>query len=190
MEKMAKLEDRLYGRNRISQLKKLQGEYKHYIQLLEQQEALEKQHAERLRTNAYDENGNLTISGYAYRGGVGALQFDGQGNLDNGREIELGLLNRLNSAVDEYNVHRNDDDAKRYENRVNQAQSDYDGFLKALSEYESTLGKIEDTQDAIQDYKEKIQDAADAVVDAIQQGIQDMLDAMDNQRDFNKLFRD
>jgi chromosome segregation ATPase len=62
--------------------------------------------------------------------------------------------------------------------------------MKALSEYESTLGKIEDSQSAIQDYKEKIQDAADAIVDAIQDGIEDMLEAMDTKREYDKMFRE
>jgi len=62
--------------------------------------------------------------------------------------------------------------------------------MKALSDYESTLGTIEEGKSQIQEYREKIQDAADAVVDAIQDGIEDMVKAIDNQRDFNKLYRD
>jgi hypothetical protein len=111
MEKMAKLEDRLYGKSRVSQIKKLQAEYKNYIKLLEQEVKLSQQHAERLRTNAYDENGNLTINGYAYRAGFSSVQFDGQGNLENGKAIEQALIDKVNDAIDNYNEHRNDDDA-------------------------------------------------------------------------------
>jgi len=190
MEKLAKLEDRLYGANRISQIKKLQNEYKNYIKLLEQEVNLAKDHAQLLRTNAYDENGNLTINGYAYRAGFNQVNFDAQGNLENGKAIEAALVNIVNTRIDEYNAHRNDDDASYYEERVQLAQQDHEGFLKALSEYESTLGKIEEGQSEIQDYKEKIQDAADAIIDAIQEGIDDITEAIDSQRDFNKLYRD
>ena len=190
MEKMARLEDRLYGKNRISQIKKLQSEYKGYIKLLQQEAQIAKKHAKRLRTRAHDENGNLTISGYAYRAGIKNLQFDSRGNLDNGRQIEQALLKRVNSAVGDYNAHRNSDDSGRYEYNLNQAKSDYDGFLKAMKDYEETISKVEDTKDEIQEYKEKIQDAADEVVDAIQKGVEDMVKAMDNQREFNKLARD
>ena len=62
--------------------------------------------------------------------------------------------------------------------------------LCAMKEYEETISKVEDTRDEIQEYKEKIQDAADTVVDAIQQGVEDMIKAMDNRREFNKLARD
>lgn len=190
MEKLAKLEDRLYGANRISQIRKLQGEYKNYIKLLEQEVNLAKDHAQLLRTNAYDENGNLTVNGYAYRAGFNQVNFDAQGNLENGKAIEAALVNIVNARVDEYNAHRNDDNASYYEERVQLAQQDHEGFLKALSEYESTLGKIEEGQSEIQDYKEKIQDAADSIVDAIQEGIDDITEAIDSQRDFNKLYRD
>ena len=190
MEKMARLEDRLYGKNRVSQIKKLQSEYKSYIKLLQEEARIARKHANRLRTRAHDENGNLTISGYAYRAGVRNLQFDSRGNLDNGRQIEQALLKRVNNAVGAYNAHRNSDDSGQYEYNLNQAKSDYDGFLKALKEYEETISKVEDTKDEIQEYKEKIQDAADAVVDAIQEGVEDMVKAMDSRREFNKLSRD
>ena len=190
IEKLSKLEDRLYGSSRVSQIKKLQKEYKNYIGLLEQEVKLAENHAQLLRNNAYDENGNLTINGYGYRAGVGSLQFDAQNNLENGKEIEARLVDRVNAAIDDYNAHRNADDASYYEERVSLAQKDHEGFLKALSEYESTLGKIEDGQSQIQDYKEKIQDATDEIVDAIQDGIEDVLEAIDNQRDFNKMYRD
>ena len=190
IEKLSKLEDRLYGSSRVSQIKKLQKEYKNYIGLLEQEVKLAENHAQLLRSNAYDENGNLTINGYGYRAGVGSLQFDAQNNLENGKEIEARLVDRVNAAIDDYNAHRNDDDASYYEERVSLAQKDHEGFLKALSEYESTLGKIEDGQSQIQDYKEKIQDATDEIVDAIQDGIEDVLEAIDSQRDFNKMYRD
>ena len=190
MEKMARLEDRLYGKNRVSQIKKLQSEYKSYIKLLQQEVQIAEKHAKRLRTNARDENGNLTINGYAYRAGIKNLKFDAQGNLDNGRQIEQALLKRVNNAVSAYNKHRNDEDNGRYEYNLNQAKSDYDGFLKAMKEYEETISKVEDTKDEIQEYKEKIQDATDAIVDAIQEGVEDMIKAMDNQREFDKLARD
>lgn len=115
MEKLAKLEDRLYGKNRITQIQKLQGEYKNYIGLLQQEVALAKNHANILRTRAYDENGNLTMNAYAGRGGVGWLRFDAQGNLENGREIELALLDKVNQAVANYNANRYNED----ENVVN-----------------------------------------------------------------------
>ena len=190
MEKMARLEDRLYGKNRISQMRKLQGEYKSYIKLLEKESKIAKRHARRLRTKAQDENGNLTINGYAYRAGVKNLQFDAQGNLDNGRQIEQGLLKRVNKAVSDYNTHRNDDNSDKYSQDLENAKNDYDGFLKAMKEYEETISKVEDTKDEIQEYKEKIQDAADAIVDAIQEGVEAMVKAMDNRREFDKLARD
>ena len=190
MEKMARLEDRLYGKNRISQIKKLQGEYKNYIKLLEKESNIAKKHARRLRTKARDENGNLTINGYAYRAGIKNLQFDAQGNLDNGRQIEQALLKRVNNAVSKYNAHRNDDDSGKYQYELDQVKGDYDGFLKAMKEYEETISKVEDTKDEIQEYKEKIQDAADAVVDAIQEGVEAMVKAIDNRREFDKLARD
>lgn len=190
MEKMAKLEDRLFGANRVSQLKKLQGEYKKYIKLLDQERKAAEKHAQTLRSSAYDENGNLTMNAYAHRAGISQLQFDSEGNLENGEAIEKALLNKINAAVAEYNQHLGDKDNTQYAAAVEAAQEDYQGFMKALSEYQSTLGKIEDTKSAIQDYKEKIQDAADAVVDAIQEGIENVLKAMDSQREFNKMYKD
>jgi len=190
MEKLSKLEDRLYGKSRISQIKKLQSEYKNYIKLLQQEVKLAQTHANRLRTNAYDENGNLTINGYAYRAGFSQVNFDSKGNLENGKAIEKALNDKVNAAVSEYNAHRNDDNSSYYEELVRIAEEDQKGFLNAMSEYQSTLGKIEDGQSQIQDYKEKIQDAADEIVDAIQGGIDNMLEAMDGQRDFNKMYRE
>ena len=192
MEKLTKLEDRLYGKNRVSNLKKLQSEYKNYIKLLQREVDLAEDHAKLLRTNAYDENGNLTINGYAYRAGFGQVQFDAAGNLENGKAIEHALTDRVNAAVAEYNAHRNDEDADTayYEDRIRLAQEDHDGFMKALSDYESTLGTIEDGQNQIQEYQEKIQDAADAIIDGIQEGIENVIEAIDNQRDFNKMYRD
>ena len=192
MEKLAKLEDRLYGANRISQLKKLRTEYKNYIKLLQQEVKLAEGHAEELRgkNSAYDKKGNLTLSGYAYHAGINQVQFDKQKNIENGHEIEQGLLSRLNNSISDYNAHRNDDNAGWYEEEIKNNQKLYDDFMKTMSEYENTLGKIEDGQSAIQDYKEKIQDAADEIVDAIQQGIEDMIETIDNQRNFNKLYRD
>ena len=190
IEKLSKLEDRLYGKGRVSQLKKIQAEHRKNIKLLQQEFELAQSHARKLRTDAYDENGNLTINGYAYRAGFNQVNFDSKGNLENGQAIEAALTQRLNNAIAEYNVHRNDEDTGYYEDQIKNAQEDRDGFLKALSDYESTLGVIEDTQSQILDEKEKIQDATDTIVDAIQDGVDDMVEAIDNQRDFNKMYRD
>jgi hypothetical protein len=66
---------------------------------------------EKFITIIYSENGNLTIHGYAYRAGFSSVQFDGQGNLENGKAIEQALIDKVNDAIDNYNEHRNDDDA-------------------------------------------------------------------------------
>lgn len=110
MEKLTKLEDRLFGASRISNLQKLKQEYAGYISLLQQEVSLAKSHAKRLRTKAYDENGNLTMNAYAGRAGISHLQFDNKGNLENGRQIELALLNRLNDATSAYNANRYNED--------------------------------------------------------------------------------
>ena len=191
MEKLAKLEDRLYGKHRINQIQRMQTEYAKYISLLEVEVALAKNHAKILRTQAYDENGNLTMNAYAGRAGVKYLNFDSTGNLTNGRQIELALLDRVNQATANYNANRYSEDENLvdwYKDKIDAAQADYDGFLKSMQEYQDTLGKIEDSESQIQDYKEKIQDAADQIVDAIQEGIDDLLDAMESDREFNRLY--
>lgn len=58
-----------------------------------------------------------------------------------------------------------------------------------MSEYQSTLGTIDDTKGKIQDEKEELQSGADAIVDAIQEGIEDVIKAMDSRREFNKMYR-
>lgn len=190
MEKLTKLGDRLYGTSRVKQLKLLQGEYKKYLKLKDQELNKEKAHLKILRTEAKDENGNVTINGYANAAGIKNLKFDRQGNLENGRAIEQALLKQLNNATNQYNKHRNDDDASKYQNKLDVAQKNYDGFLKALSDYTSTLGQIEDTESAIQEYKESIQDAADAIIDAIQEGLNNVISSMKEQRSFEKLVKD
>ena len=193
IEKLSKLEDRLYGANRVSQLKKLQSEYKKNIKLLQQETKLAEKHANRLRTKAYDENGNLTINAYANRAGFSQIGFDAKGNIENGQAIEAALTQKVNNAIAEYNIHRNDEDdntVKYYEEQVRLAQEDHDGFMKALSEYESTLGVIEDSQSQIQEYREKIQDAADAIIDTIQESIKNVIETIDKRRDFNRSVRE
>ena len=115
MEKLSQLEDRLYGKNRVSQLKKIQAEHRKNLKLLEKQEKLEKKHARTLRTEAEDENGNTTINGYANKAGFKQVKFDAQGNLEGGRQIEQALLKRVNDATENYNKHRNDEDTGQYE---------------------------------------------------------------------------
>lgn len=184
MEKLTKLEDRLFGASRISNLQKLKQEYAGYISLLQQEVSLAKSHANRLRTQAYDENGNLTMNAYAGNAGVGYLHFDSKGNLDNGREIELALLNKLNNATAAYNANRYDENTSSwYSDRVDDAKKNYDGFMKAMQEYQDTLGKIEEGENQIQEYQQKIQDAADEIIDSIQEGIEGIIEAIDSQRD-------
>jgi hypothetical protein len=189
MEKLTKLEDRLYGKGRISNLKKLKKEYSGYIDLLRKEVKLAKAHASIQRNKTEDENGNTTVRGYANKTGI-SLQYDKQGNIENGREIEKALLDKVNAATADYNQHRNEEDTSAYEDAMNDAQKDYDGFMKALSDYTGTLGKIEEGKSQIQEYKEKIQDAADGIVDAIQSGIDDMIEAIDSQRDFDRMYRE
>ena len=187
MEKLSKLEDRLYGKDRISNLVKMKKQYGDYIGLLKQEVNLAKQHAKRLRTNKQDENGNLTVKGYADKAGIG-LKFDKEGNIENGRQIETALLKKSYEATHQYNLHRNDENADEYKKDAENANKDYENFLKTFSEYEDTLGKIENAQAEIQDNLEKIQDAADKIIDAIQDGLNDVMDSINNRRDFNRMY--
>ena len=189
MEKLTKLEDRLYGKSRVSNLRDMQKEYTKYLGLLKEELGLAEQHAKILTSKKYDENGNLTVKGYAQKAGID-LQFDAAGNISNGREIELALRDRANAKIAEYNRLAPTGDVGNTEKEAQEYQEDYDNFMKAFSEYGETLNKIDDIKAEQQEYKEKIQDAADAIVDSIQQGIDDMITAIDNQRDYNKMYRE
>lgn len=191
MEKLAKLEDRLYGKTRISNLRNMQKEYTKYLGLLKEELSLTQAHAKKLvdTKDTYDENGNLNIVGYANKVGK-KLTFDESGNISNGREIELALRDRANAAIAEYNRLAPTGDVGNADEIAAEYQKDYDDFMKVFSEYGESLNKIDDVNASIQEYKEKIQDATDAIVDSIQDGIDDVTKAINNQRDFNKLYRE
>jgi len=191
MEKLTKLEDRLFGKSRISNLKKMQSEYKGYIKLLEKEVSLAKKHVKNQQTHTYDENGNLTLNGFAGRAGFGSVKFDSKGNIENGKNIEAALTQKVNDEIERYNaaVRNGVEDTTWYKKNIELAQKDHDDFMKAVSDYESSLKTIEDSQSQIQEYNEKIQDAADEIVDSIQEGIDQVVEAMDSQREFNRMAR-
>lgn len=187
MEKLANLEDRLYGADRIANLQQERAEHAKNIGLLEKEVKLAEKHKKTLQTQGYDENGNLTINAYARRAGFDKIQFDSAGNLENGKAIEAALTKRENDAIAQYNLHRNDEDTSYYEEQVRLAKEDHDGFMKAVSDYENTLNTIDDTNLEIQKEREALQDAADKIIDSIQNGIDTICDALETQRDFDRM---
>lgn len=189
MDILSSLEDRLYGKDRLDNLAQLKADYADYIDLLEEELKLQKEHANILKNQDTDENGNTTIRGYANKLGMN-LQFDSTGNIDNGRQLEQAALSKLNAAIEEYNVHRNEDDTSAYEKNIDSLQKDYDGLIDALDDYHDTLGKIEDTEKDQQEYLQKIQDATDEMIEVILDGFDDMQEAMDSSREFNKEYAD
>lgn len=190
VEKLSKLEDKLYGKSRVSNLRQLQKEHKKNVDLLKQELELAKAHAKTLRSRDRDENGNLTINGYAKIAGFDKINFDSKGNLENGKAIEAALTQRLNNAIADYNAHRNDEDTSYYEETVRIMQEDHDGFMKALDQYQGTLDTIDKVNLSIQDEMEEIQKEADKIIDGIQEGVEDVVKAIDNQRNFNKAYRE
>ena len=199
IEKLNKLTDRLYGKNRTDQLKKIREATRTNIKLLRDEANQVDKNLKKMRQNNknnnknVDANGNYSVTYYARKVGI-KLKYDKKKeNIENGEAIEKALVKKVNNAITAYNNlgdNASDAKVKKAEKAIETAQNNLAGFREAYAYYHEQLSLSEDIKNNIIDEKQKIQDMQDQIVDAIQEGVEDMVKAIDNQRDYNKLRRE
>ena len=211
IEKLSKLEDRLYGKNRRDQIDKVNKKLKERIDLLNKEKDLVNKQLTRIRDpkKKTDLSGNYTVSYYA--GLVKKkVNFDkDNNNITNGKDIEEAFVKRINNRIKDYNKvaekydtimnDSNSKDSKKTKvkeqldaakEKVDKAKTQLEGFKEAFSYYHEQLSLSEDIKNNIIDEKQTIQDKNDAIVDAIQQGIEDVLNALDKGIKIDKIKRE
>ena len=155
VEKLSKLEDRLYGASKIKAMERQSKELKKQIELNKQKAEEAKKYLEEDTTEL-----NASVTGFNAQFGTNlTVQLDDEGNITNYREIVEEMQRVSNEWEDHLNSLATQEEQDSEENQEYQEKLDdaISRITDAIDQYEETDQTLEDIEDEMEDLNDQIQ---------------------------------